>query len=265
MIYSKMKILLLGITILILLIYTCLYFYQESLLFHPTVLPKDYQYRFPIPFKEVNLKTADNINLNTLLFTTNDSKGVVLFLHGNAGALHQWGLGAEQYINSGWDVFYLDYRGYGKSEGRIFSETQLVKDAQLAYDYLKDLYAESQIIISGTSIGTGIATQIAKNNKPKHLILNSPYSSLKSLIKEKVSIVPSFLIKYHLNTIEHLNKVDCPIAVFHGYDDTLIPVHHAQNLKDKHSKIRLQKLLNCGHNDIPLNRGYQKTLFELLK
>jgi alpha-beta hydrolase superfamily lysophospholipase len=135
------------------------------------------------------------------------------------------------YVDNGYDIIYLDYRGYGKSSGTIKSEEQLIQDAQIAYDYLKANYAENEIILSGTSIGTGIAAKIAALNNPQSLILVSPYYSFKSLIKQKVPIIPVFIIKYRFETNKELAQVKCPIVIFHGDQDNIIPFLHSKNLK----------------------------------
>jgi len=100
-------------------------------------LPKSYQFQFPQKFEEVNLKTSDSAHLNALLFKAENSKGVILYLHRNSGALKRWGGVSSMYTNLGYDVFILDYRGYGKSSGQIESEGQLFSDVQTAYNYLK--------------------------------------------------------------------------------------------------------------------------------
>lgn len=239
-------------------VFLLLYLMQESLLFYPTQLPNDYSFHFSNAFEEVDLEVETNIVLNALLFKTpqRERKGVVLFLHGNGGAIHGWGTGAGLYTGQGYDVFYLDYRGYGKSDGKISSEKQLIEDAQLAYDYLKKRYAENDIIVSGTSIGTGIAVRIAAQNRPYQLFLNSPYFSLQSLIQEKVKIVPSFIIKYKLKTDQHLQQVKCPITVFHGDKDEVIPHQHSLQLQKKYPQIDLYILEGFGHNDLSNSREY---------
>jgi pimeloyl-ACP methyl ester carboxylesterase len=73
-----------------------------------------------------------------------------------------------------------DYRGYGKSSGWIASEQMLHEDAAVAYEYLLERYPEDQIVICGRSIGSGIATYLAKTHRPRMLILEIPYFSLKS-------------------------------------------------------------------------------------
>ncbi len=253
-----MKLLLKGIILLgILYIIGCLILYmvQEKLLFHPTVLPTtfDFNQNFSTPFEEVNLTTTDNIVLNNLHFKSDESKGVVLFFHGNGGAIDSWGMGAENYMQKRYDVFYTDYRGYGKSGGKIKSESQLINDAQIAYDFLRKRFNEDQIIISGTSIGTGIASQIAAKNNPAKLILNAPYYSLTSLIQESVPIIPPFLIKYKLNTARFIEKVKCPIYIFHGDSDDLIKPEHAKKLKRKYPQIELNIIEDYGHNDLSLS------------
>ncbi len=241
-----------------------IFFAQEKLLFYPTKLPKEYTFRFDNEFEEVNLKVDNNIALNALLFKAKIRKGVVLFLHGNGGAIHSWGEGANLYIENGYDVLYLDYRGYGKSDGKIISESQLIDDAQIAYDYLKQNYDEDKIIISGTSIGTGIATKIAANNNPRKLILTSPYYSLKSLVKEKIKVIPGFVIKYQLKTSAFLKQTKCPVIIFHGDSDQVIPHHHSLKLKEDFPQIDLHLLKNYGHNNLTQSDAYVKKMSEIL-
>ncbi len=256
-----MFILLAGLYVLLCVI---LYFAQEKLLFYPTKLSKDYTFKFVNQFEEVNLKVDDSITLNALLFKATIRKGVVLFLHGNGGAIHSWGEGANLYTDNGYDALYLDYRGYGKSDGKIISESQLIGDAQVAYDYLKQHYAEDKIIISGTSIGTGIASQIAANNNPYKLILTSPYYSLVSLVKEKIKIIPSFVVKYQLRTSNFMKQTKCPIIIFHGDSDQVIPYHHSLKLKENFPQIDLHILKNYGHNDLTQSEGYIKDMLKIL-
>lgn len=227
-----------------------LYAYQEKLLFFPEQLSHDYAYLFPYPFEELSYEVEDGVVLNSVLFTAEDSRGVVYYLHGNGGAINRWGEGADVFLKNGYDVLYLDYRGYGKSGGSIRGEAQLIQDAQLVYNDLKDKYGERSIVLSGTSIGSGIAIQLAAHNNPRKLMLNSPYASLKQLIREKVPIVPGFVIRYKLESLHYLDEVKCPIYIFHGEEDQLIPPAHARALKAAKERIELNVVEGYGHNDL---------------
>ena len=99
----------------------------------------------------------------------------MFYLHGNAGALDTWGDIAKVYTSLGYDIFILDYRGFGKSEGSIYSEEQFYKDVQAAYDVMRKEYPENKIVVEGYSIGTGPATILAATNHPKLLLLQAPY------------------------------------------------------------------------------------------
>ncbi len=259
-----MKILILSLFIIYILACSLLYFIQEKLLFFPYQLPENYTYQYSIPHQEITIPTKDGKTLSSVLFEADSSKGVVLFLHGNGGTIQDWGHGADIYIRNQYDVLYLDYRSYGKSQGKIISEQQLISDAQLAYDYLEKKYGEENIILSGTSMGTGVATQLAANNQPKHLILVAPYSSLKSLIMEKIKIIPPFIIKYQLESKNYIHQVECPVSIFHGRQDELIPVHHARILKEKHAPIQLHIIENTGHNTINDHKEYYRGLTDIL-
>jgi uncharacterized protein len=103
-----------------------LFLLQEKLLFFPDQLSQDYQYSLAQPFEEINHSIGDGEALNSILVKSSQSRGVVYFLHGNAGALDRWTRGADLCTSNGYDVLYLDYRGFGKSGGKISSEEQLI-------------------------------------------------------------------------------------------------------------------------------------------
>ena len=100
-------------------------------------LNKDFHFDFPEPFNEVNIPTKDGYTLNGLLFKVKQSRGLIFYLHGSNGAVDTWGKIAPIYNNLGYDIFILDYRGYGKSESTVTDERQLNSDIQIAYHKLK--------------------------------------------------------------------------------------------------------------------------------
>ncbi len=112
---------------LVLYIVICglLYFFQEKLIFFPEKLDKNFKFSLYQNFQEISITTQDNLSLNALLFKSDSSKGVIFYLHGNAGSLVSWGEAAQTYTDLIYDVFMLDYRGFGKSEGENYSQDQL--------------------------------------------------------------------------------------------------------------------------------------------
>ncbi|MDW3650111.1 MAG: alpha/beta fold hydrolase [Bacteroidia bacterium] len=255
---------LLGLLLLPLLVWTGLFFFQEKLIFKPTQLASSYAYTFDIVFEDVHIPVAENIRLHGILFKADSSKGVVLYFHGNKGKLDEIGKGSDFYLKEGLDVLYINYRGYGLSEGKIREEEDLLNDGQAVYDYLADRYGEENILLTGISIGSGIAAYLASQNKPKALLMIAPYASFRSLLQEKMKWVPPFIWKYTLPSDEFLADVNCPVSIFHGEEDQMIPFHHAQALKNKYPEITLISFNGYGHTDFLkeeiFRQAYRKAL-----
>lgn len=243
-----------------------LYFFQEKILFHPTALAKNYTFQFQDKFTEIFYKATDSKALHGILFTSDSSKGLIFYLHGNAGNLASWGEAASVYTDLGYDVFMLDYRGYGKSEGMIESQEQLFHDVQLAYDSLKTKYYESDIVILGYSIGTGIASSIAARNTPRILILQAPFYSMSDMMEKQFSFIPKFLLRYEFPNNEFLKQCTIPVVIFHGRDDEIIPYESSERLlKETQTIDSLIALPFQGHNGMTDNPDYRIGVSEILK
>ncbi len=238
-----------------------LYFYQENLIFHPEKLNKSFQFTFDQKFEEKTITARDGEKLSGVLLRVPDSKGLIFYLHGNGGSVNSCGIVAETFTRLNYDVFMLDYRGYGKSEGEITQEAQTHQDVQTAYDELKKSYPENKIRVLGYSIGTGFAAKLASNNSPKLLILHAPYYNLTDLMKHKYPIAPTFILKYKLKTNEYLKKCKMPVVIFHGEKDHGIYTGSSLKLqKEFKSSDTLILLKDVDHNGIIKSAEYQQLI-----
>ena len=259
-------ILLVFFAVIYVLIVSYVYCNQVEMVFQSSKLSKDYKFDYVQHFEELNIKSFDGVVLNGLLFKSEHSKGLVFYLHGNAGTLETWGKIAKIYTDLGYDIFILDYRSFGKSEGEIENEEQLNKDISIVYKALISKYSENKIIIAGYSIGSGPATILASQNKPKALILQSPYYSFTELSSSRVPFFPDFMKKFSFETHDYLPKIKVPIYIFHGMEDKLIPFENS---------IRLKKILkfnghfyllpNQEHIGMNENDDFQKQLKIILQ
>jgi esterase/lipase len=227
------------------------YFNQEKMIFAPIALSENYVFKFENPFEEVILTAPDNIKLHALHFKTENPKGVIYYLHGKSGNLDAWGAKAKTFTNVGYDVFLLDYRGFGKSEGEINSEEEFYADVQLGYDYLTKNYSEDEISVLGFSLGSTAATKLAMDNHPKELILLAPYFNLNEKFKKDKFYMPKFLCKYKFPLDEFISKVSSPIRIFYGDSDIIIDQKEVNALQSKlkpEDEILILKIQ--GHNEI---------------
>jgi hypothetical protein len=247
------------------LICVVLYFVQEKLIFFPDKLDKNYKFLFAQPFEEVNIKTTDGNLLNGLLFKSDSTKGLVFYLHGNAGALNSWGAVGKRYTDLLYDVFILDYPGYGKSGGAIKSQAQLFTDVQVVYNEMKKRYKEEQIVVLGYSIGTGMAAELAAANHPRLLILQAPYYSLTDMMRHAYPFIPTFLLKYKFRTNEYLKDCRMPVIIFHGNQDEIIDYGSSLKLKEEmKGNGTLITLDGQGHNGMTDNPKYLEAIRAIL-
>ncbi|TSE06889.1 alpha/beta hydrolase [Aquimarina algiphila] len=244
-----------------------LYCFQEKILFQPEELSNNYTFQFEDPFNEFFLKTNDGNQLNAIHFTTKKPKGVILYFHGNKGSLKRWGNIASFFVKKKYDVVVMDYREYGKSTGKI-SEQVLYKDAQLFYDYVKNIYPENQIVVYGRSLGTGIAAKVASENNPNHLVLETPYYNIKDVAEHWFPYFPvSFILKYNLPSDVFVKKVSCDITIYHGTEDKVVPYQSGERLfkSISISNKRMITIKGGEHNNLIEFNTYRSTIDEILK
>ncbi len=250
-----------------LILTTMIYFLQERFIFLPTRLPQEYEYSFNHQYSEFNLNSEDGAQLNALHFKIPNPKGIILYFHGNAGNLSRWGEIAGALSNEyQHDVVVMDYRTYGKSTGSL-SEEALHQDGQLFYNHLLDRYPEKDIILYGRSLGTGIATRLAAQNQPGKLILETPYYSLLDIGQRRFPFLPvKWLLKYQFKSFEYVQNISCPVAVFHGTEDEVIPLDSGKKLFQSipgHSK-QFYLVEGGRHNNLSGFDAYHRGLYNLL-
>jgi uncharacterized protein len=227
-----------------------MYFLQDLFLFHPVSLPQDHVFQFNQPFTEINITTPDQRRLNIIEFHAKKSKGIVLYFHGNRRNVERYAKYAPHFTNSGYDVWMVDYPGFGKSTGKL-TEQAMYDDALLLYQRAVLKTTPNKIIIYGKSLGTGVASFLASKHSCKKLILETPYYSMTALAKHYFPIYPTRqLTKYFFHTHEYLKKVQAPVTIFHGTADEIIPFHHAKKLKAENPHIKLIAIPKGRHNNL---------------
>jgi alpha-beta hydrolase superfamily lysophospholipase len=227
-----------------------LYVKQERIILPASALAADYRFQFDQPFEEVWIP-VQGASLHALHFKQPNPRGVVFFLHGNAGNLVSWTTGVDFYRRVNYDLFIVDYRGYGKSTGHIENEAQLYADARAAYDAMAPLYRDKPIVIYGRSLGTALAASLARDVQPRLLVLVSPFSSLAASAAQAYPWAPGWVLKYPLRTDAIIGHVKSPILLIHGSEDKLIPLSHSERLKAlARSPVELLVVPGAGHGDI---------------
>ncbi|MDN3507540.1 MAG: alpha/beta hydrolase, partial [Simkaniaceae bacterium] len=207
-----------------------------------------------------------------ILYKAKNPKGIVLYYPGQQRNRSTNGEQiADTFVPMDHDVLVMDYRGAGKSTGQL-SYQKVLADAKLFYDFVNKRYPEEQISVYGRSLGTGIATYIATQYHPKCLILEAPYFNLLDMAKLQHPYLPSIILpmmlKYRLRTNHWIQSVECPIHIFHGTHDRVIPHHSShrlQNLIDHKANSTLTIIDNTNHKTVSENEIYFGTIAQILE
>ncbi|MDF2177621.1 alpha/beta fold hydrolase [Aliiglaciecola sp. CAU 1673] len=177
----------------------------------------------------------------------------VIFTHGNAETAEMWLGEFETLREAGLAVLLVEYPGYGHAGGS--PNLSSIKNTMLAaFDAISEHPAidRKRIIAYGRSIGGGAAALLAKHRPVAALALESTFSTLAQLVKEKG--FPSFLLKDRYNNLEVVAALEVPLYLYHGKEDDLIPFAHAQQLAAVAKDLTFHQEA-CGHNDCPRHWG----------
>ena len=204
----------------------------------------------------VRLKTADNIAISGWWVPSVKQRAVVLFCHGNAGNRSHRIDYLKLFRGLEFSTFIFDYRGFGESGGSP-SEQGTYRDVQAAWQYLvvQRQIPPARIIVYGRSLGGPVAAWAARQNTPGMLVLDSTFTALTDLIRERLTWITALLFAgYPYPTKEHLEFVACPVLVIHSPGDDVIPYAHGRQL---HALAKGQKefLETAGSHNTALDQA----------
>ena len=210
-----------------------------------------YDDRFYFPSKEWNPIqdmefTAFNFyidqdTLHTLLFNPeNKAKATIIFYHGAGGNISTYTPIIRPLVNAGYQVFAVDFRGYGKSTGKP-THLNIANDAQIIFNEIlkKEEFKNLPVIVYGASMGTQIATKIAKDNQEKisALILDGTISSftdmaLLSVPEEQKAMIAQYVTSPY-SAKEDIKEIKNIAKLFiHSKEDTSVPFSQGKKVFD---------------------------------
>ncbi len=239
------------------------YLRQERLLFQPEPLAAAHEFVLP-DVREVRIE-VDGATLSALHLKLPQPRGVVFFLHGNSGNLATWFTNSDFYRQANYDLFMVDYRGYGKSSGRIESEAQLRADVRAAWDSVAPQYAGKRKVIYGRSLGTGLASGLAAQVQSDLTILVSPYCSMGELMHMYYPLLPKAVLRYPLATCDDVGRIHGRLLLVHGEGDALIPISQSERVLSFAPRATLLRIPGAAHNDVHQFSTYTDALLETLK
>lgn len=134
----------------------------------------------------------------------------------------------------GFNVLLAEYRGFGESDGSP-SEDGLTADGLAAVTTATDLGATraEDLVIVGTSLGTGVALNVATRQPPNALVLFSPFTSLRDAAwAQRPGLPYQWLMRDNYDNESAVRSLDVPVYVFTGTLDPIVPVEQSKAVFD---------------------------------
>lgn len=246
------------------LIMLLIYAFQRRLIYFPEqYTPKLHDYH-ATDMELVTLQTNDNLKLTSWYKPAINNQPTFLFLHGNAGHIGYRMPLVRQFINKGFGIFLLEYRGYGGNKGSP-TEDGLYEDGRTALQFLAQRGVESkQLVLYGESLGTGVATKLAVEYPFCALILQSPFTSLVSLSRYHY---PWLILKPKdkFNSLERMKQIHVPLLILHGKQDQVVPIEEGIHLfKQANEPKKILAFDDKNHNNLWDVRGFSEEIIHFV-
>ncbi len=166
-------------------------------------------------------------------------------------------------------LLVVDYPGYGASGGRA-SEDGLYEAADLAFQALvaRPEVDGARVFVYGRSLGSAVATHLASTHSVAGLVLESPFTSAHDMSRRHYAWFPAFILRLRLDNLAALRRVRCPVLVFHGTADRLVPPEMGRRVAAAApGPSELVLIEGAGHNDTYElgGRAYRDKLWEFIK
>ncbi len=228
---------------------------------------------------DVSLTTNDGLTLHGWLLQAERSLNgdppfdapqtpdpLLIYFPGNARHRGHRVSDLKEFTRNGFDVLLFDYRGYGDNPGSP-NEAAMEADARLVWKFARDeLDAEpGRIVLYGESMGGAVATHLAADlcehsAPPAALITNATFASLPGTVAWHYPWFPfRYLLWDRWASVERMPQVTCPVLMFHGAKDEIVPLSEGHDLfaaapgqSVNGCTKRFVELPSCGHNDIPI-------------
>jgi fermentation-respiration switch protein FrsA (DUF1100 family) len=179
---------------------------------------------------DVSFTSRDGVKLHAIYAPRAYAYFHLLFLHGSVGGLPRHRAALASLAALGPNLFAIDYRGYGKSQGKP-SEAGLYADALAAYEWLLKQGPASSVIVFGEGLGTGPACELASTREVGALVLLSGFTNLPELAAARYPWLPtSWVVRSRFDNIAKLANVTAPVLIAHSRADERVPFDHGERL-----------------------------------
>lgn len=229
-----------------------IYLIQRNILYRPDANKPQIPARYADTIKTVTITTDDGLQLMSWYTKARSNQPTIIYFHGNAGTIADRLPNLIPFLNLGYGLLLLSYRGYADNPGNP-TEQGVYQDARAAFKFLHQQNINNKdIIIFGESLGTGVAIQMANEYPTNYIILQSPYTSITAIAQKRFPLFPiKLMLKDQFKSIDKLTHLTQKLIIIHGLQDNTIPFEHGQKIFEQYpGKKEILLIPTAGHNDV---------------
>ncbi|MBX3234162.1 MAG: alpha/beta hydrolase [Labilithrix sp.] len=205
----------------------------------------------PRGFVEHQLVAYDGVEVRALELAADLGARVVVHFHTNRETAEGLADLARRLHAGNLGVVLVEYRGYGRSRGTP-TENGVYADAEAVLDMLAARgIGRDRIVLSGASLGTGVAAEMARRGRGAKLVLVTPYTSIPAVIEDAAPFVPaSLFVEDRFDTLAKAPAIDVPTLVVHGDADEIVPFWMGEELAHRIRGAVLRRVHGGRHGDL---------------
>jgi uncharacterized protein len=229
-----------------------LFVFQRSLLYYPGPVGPGPEAVGLDGVADVRVETADGLELRAWWRAPPHGAPTLLYLHGNAGTLAGRADKVRPYLDAGYGLLLLAWRGYDGNPGRP-TEQGLYRDAAGALAFLAERgIAADRLVLYGESLGGGVAVRMAAEAMPAALVLETPFDSIPAVAQAHYPFFPvKRLVRDRFDSAAWIGRVAAPVLILHGEHDRTVPIRFAERLYARAGEPkRFVRFPGAGHADL---------------
>ena len=199
-----------------------------------------------LKYEDVYFNAGDGTRLHGwFLSAQGRALGTILFLHGNAENISTHIMAVRWLPARDFNVFLLDYRGYGASEGKpTFAGVQDDVESALKMLIARPGVDARRIVVFGQSLGGAIAVyrvaHTAYRENIRALVVESAFASYRDIAREKLAAFwltwpfqypLSWTVSDEYSPARNVARISpIPLLIIHGDQDQIVPLQNGQRL-----------------------------------
>jgi alpha/beta superfamily hydrolase len=187
------------------------------------------------------------------LLSINSSKLCIIF-HASRTTIKGDEINARTLYKNGFSILIPEYPGYGISSQYGATEKNIYSDVTAIIKYVlkKNNFKNDNIYLYGSSLGTGIATEMAKCGFGSKMVLVASFTSTADIVSQYIpfKFIVNHIVKDNFDNLSKAKSTTIPVLIIHGAEDELFPQYMPNKLHGAFINSNLVLIPKMTHKSI---------------